>query len=279
MAVGLKNKRKIVLELVIILICLIWLLPVLISFNSAFKSPSEFISGTLFDIPGKISIIDNINYCFRNYGIDKHLVSSLIYALIGTIITILCSSMAGYGIVKLKPKFSFFLFFAIYAGTIFPFQMYLIPLSKMFYATGLYDTRWGMVLVYIALTIPFATFVYRQVFVTIPDEIDEAAQIDGCGPYQAYLKIYMPQLGSATAVVALFQSTWIWNDLIFGMILSRRVEVRPVMVGVMIMSGQAGANIPYLLSAVIVVSIPTILLFLFLRKYFIEGLSMVLAGD
>jgi len=243
------------------------------------KSPKDFIASTLFDIPKKIALVENISYSFQNYGIHKHLVSSFIYASVGALVTIVFSSMGGYAIIKLKPRLSFILFFAIYTGTIFPFQMYLVPLYKTFNSLGIYDTRLGLVLVYIALTIPFATFVYRQVFLTIPDEIDEAAQIDGCGALKAYISVYMPQLISTTAVVALFQSTWIWNDLMFGMVLSRRVEVRPVMVGLMVMSGQAGPNIPYLLAAVVVVSIPTILAFVFLRKYFIKGLTMLIAGE
>jgi len=117
-------------------------------------------------------------------------------------------------------------------------------------------------------------FVYRGFYTTVPREIEEAAKLDGCGPVRSFVAVFLPQSLPPTAVVALFQATWIWNDLLFGMVLSRTQYVRPVMVAVATMTGYGGGNIPWIMTAVIFTSIPTILLFVWLRRYFIQGMVL-----
>ena len=136
-----------------------------------------------------------------------------------------------------------------------------------------------MILIYAAICIPFSLFVYRGFYTTIPKEVEDAAKIDGCGPVKSFIYIFLPQSIASTAVVALFQATWIWNDLLFGMVLSRSDNVRPIMVTLTMMSGIGGVNYPLILSGVIFTSLPTILLFVLLRKYFISGLALSIAGE
>ena len=191
--------------------------------------------------------------------------------MVGVSICIVVSSMAAFSVTKLQPKWSFLIFIGIYSGTVFPFQMYLIPLFNMYNAFGIYNTKFGMFLFYATICTPFATFLYRGFFLAFPDEIMEAALIDGCGPVRLYFEIFIPQLAAPTAVVILFQAIWIWNDLLFGMILSATEDVRPIMVAITQVAGTGGGNIPVMMSGVIFSSIPTILLFIGLRKYFIQG--------
>ncbi len=104
--------------------------------------------------------------------------------------------------------------------------------------------------------------------------MEEAAKLDGCGPLRMLFRIFVPNSKAPTAVVALFQATWIWNDLLFGMVLTRKESIRPVMVAVASMMGFGGTSIPMLMAVVLVVSLPTIALFVFLRRYFISGMVM-----
>jgi multiple sugar transport system permease protein len=212
------------------------------------------------------------------YRLHEHFLNSLLYALAGAGIAIAVSSMAGFSIVRLKPRFFFLLFLVVYSGTLFPFQMYLIPVYKLFNRLGLYNTRIGLVLIYAAICTPFALFVYRGFYTTIPKDVEDAAKIDGAGPVRTYFSIFVPQSLPPTAVVALFQMTWIWNDLLFGMVLSRTQNIRPIMVALATMSGYGGGNIPYIMTGVIFTSVPTILLFVLLQKYFIKGMAMSAVG-
>ena len=268
------NPRKIPLYVVLVVLTLLWLLPAVSSFLVSFKSAEDFVSQTFADMPTKFYLFRNLANVLQQYRLQDNLASSFIYAAVGTVVVVLASSMAGFSIVRLRPRFNFFLFLVIYSGTLFPFQMYLIPVYRLFNTLSLYDTRTGMILVYSAICIPFSLFVYRGFYTTIPREIEEAAKLDGCGPVRSFVSVFLPQSLPPTAVVALFQATWIWNDLLFGMVLSRTQFVRPVMVAVATMTGYGGGNIPWIMTAVIFTSIPTIALFIGLRKFFIKGMVM-----
>lgn len=270
--------RKIPIYVIMIFLVLVWILPVWTSFLVSFKSAEDFVSAKFYEFPTRFAFHENLKKIIDIYKIQEHIISSLLYSAVGAGIAILFASMAGYSIVRLKPKFSFLLFFIIYSGTIFPFQMYLIPVYKFYNTTGLYDTRVGMFLIYAAICIPFSLFVYRGYYTTIPREIEEAAKLDGCGPVRAFFQVFVPNSVPPTAVVALFQATWIWNDLLFGMILTRTQRMRPIMVSLATMSGYGGGSIPYIMTGVIVASIPTIALFILLRKYFISGMILSSAG-
>jgi len=266
--------RKVPVYLVLIALTVLWVLPVLSSFLVSFKSSEDFVSQTFYQLPSRMYFLTNLVTVLEQYRLLDNLGNSLLYAAVGTLVVVIAASMAGFSIVRLRPKFNFLLFLIIYSGTLFPFQMYLIPVYRLFNTLNLYDTRTGMVLIYSAICIPFSLFVYRGFYTTIPREIEEAAKLDGCGPGRSFFSIFLPQSLPPTAVVALFQATWIWNDLLFGMVLSRTQSVRPIMVAVATMSGYGGGNIPWIMTAVIFTSIPTILLFIGLRKFFIQGMVL-----
>jgi multiple sugar transport system permease protein len=272
--------KKSILYIIIIILILIWLLPIWTSFLAAFKSPEDFINQKFYELPSEFSLIENFKNVFSIYKLHRHFLNSIIYAVAGGTIAIIAASLAGFSIIRLKPKFNFPLFLIIYSGTLFPFQIFLIPLYKMFNTIGLYDTRIGMILFYSAICIPFSLFVYRGFYTTIPREIEEAARLDGCNSFKLYLHIFVPQSIAPTAVIALFQMTWIWNDLLFGMILTRSRSTRPIMIALASMSGPSGGTIiPYAMAGAIFTSIPTILLFILLRKYFIQGMVLQISNE
>jgi len=273
-----EGTRKIPIYLILVVLVALWLLPVVTTFLVSFKSSQDFMSQRFYQLPTKISLVDNFRNVLKIYHLHEHFLNSLLYAVAGAGIAITVSSMAGFSIVRLKPRFFFLLFLVVYSGTLFPFQMYLIPVYKLFNRLGLYNTRIGLVLIYAAICTPFALFVYRGFYTTIPKDVEDAAKIDGAGPVRTYFSIFVPQSLPPTAVVALFQMTWIWNDLLFGMVLSRTQNIRPIMVALATMSGYGGGNIPYIMTGVIFTSVPTILLFVLLQKYFIKGMAMSAVG-
>ncbi len=266
--------RIVPLYIILVVLCALWLLPVLSTTLVSLKSPTDFVSQKFYQPPVHIYFLENLRKVLNEYKLNAHFINSLVYALAGGAVAIATASMAGFSIVRLKPKLNFVLFLIIYSGTLFPFQMYLIPVYRLFNVLGLYDTRTGMILIYSAICIPFSLFVYRGFYTTIPREIEEAARLDGCGPVRSFVSIFLPQSLAPTAVVALFQMTWIWNDLLFGMVLSRTQHVRPIMVALATMTGYGGGNIPWIMTGVVFTSVPTVLLFVLLRRFFIQGMTL-----
>ena len=263
-------------NIIMLFLCFLWLTPITTTLLVAFKSRTEYLNQKFYELPSAFGFFENLINSLESYRIHHHIGNSLFYAVTAGSLSIIFGAMAGYNLSRIKPKYNLLIFFIIYLGTVFPFQMYLIPLFKYYDKLNLYDTKTGMVLIYTALCIPFSLFVFRGYYNTMPKEVEEAAKIDGCGIYKTFLFIFLPNSIAPIAVVALFQMTFIWNDLLFGLVLSMSPDVRPVMVAVASMSGRSGGTMPWIMSTVILTSLPTILLFYLLKKHFITGMQMLL---
>jgi len=257
-----------------LVLAVFWIAPILILAMNAFKTPNEFLMTNGLTPPETMGLFDNIAKAWAK-GLSSGFVNSLIYGVVSSAGAVLFASLAAFGIVRLKIPQGLFWFLLIYSGTIFPFQMYLIPLFNMYLNTGLYDSKLGLIAFYIAICIPFCTFVMRGFFLTVPWEIQEAAAIDGANSWTVFWKIMFPMARAPMILLILIQFTWVWNDLLFGLVLSKSDGVRPVMVALMGMQGVYGATDgPSVIAATLVCSAPTLILFLLLQRYFVRGLTI-----
>ena len=251
-----------------------WLYPVFFLIVNANKTASEYSKGSKTEIIWSTSIFENAIKAW-NKGIGDGVLNSLLYGFAGSALAVFFAFLAAFGIVRLKMKNGLLWFLLLYSGTVFPFQMYLLPLFEAYVAVGIYNTKFGLILVYVGLCIPFSTFVLRGFFLTVPWEIQEAAKIEGATNFQILHKIMMPLAKAPILLVFLIQFTWIWNDLLFGMVLSRSVGVRPITTALIGMQNlYAQMDGPTILTATLLASIPTLLIFLLLQKHFIRGLTL-----
>jgi multiple sugar transport system permease protein len=247
----------------------IWVIPILFVLFNCVKQVKEYNIGNFWDVPKHFEVLFNWNYLVNRINIGSGMFNSFVYALVGSGLAVLFASLAAYSISSLRIRHKMFWFMFIYSGTIFPSQIYLIPLLKEYSITGLYDTKLGLIIFYTSICIPFSMFVMRNFFMGVPKELHEAARIDGASNFKIFYKIYMPIAKASASAVFLIQFTWTWNELMFGMTLSKSNTVRPVMTAVSLLSTD---NTPALLLACIIASLPTILLFLILQKNFEHGL-------
>jgi ABC-type glycerol-3-phosphate transport system permease component len=256
------------------ILAVFWIAPIVILAMNAFKTPHEFLMTSGFAPPTSFSIFTNVAHAWAK-GLSGGFVNSLIYGAVGSVGAVALASLAAFGIVRLKIPFGLVWFLLIYSGTIFPFQMYLIPLFQSYLQTGLYDSRIGMIAFYIAICIPFCTFVMRGFFLTVPWEVQEAASVDGASSWTIFWKIMFPMARAPLILLVLIQFTWIWNDLLFGLVLTKSDDVRPIMVALVGMQGVYGAQDgPSVIAATLICSAPTLILFLALQRYFVRGLTM-----
>ncbi|SHG27963.1 multiple sugar transport system permease protein [Kaistia soli DSM 19436] len=257
-----------------LILTVFWVLPIALLIMSAFKTPIEFSSTSTLALPQSFHLFDNIARAWAK-GMASGFVNSAIYGVVASVISVILAAMAAYGIVRLRIPQGMFWFLLIYSGTIFPFQMYLIPLFNLYLDTGLYDTRIGIIAFYVAITIPFCMFVMRGFFLTVSWQVQEAAALDGANSWQTFWRIMMPMARAPLILLILIQFTWIWNDLLFGLVLTKSESVRPIMVALAGMQGVYGASDgPSVIAATLVGSAPTLILFLALQRYFVRGLTL-----
>ncbi|MBM7677714.1 carbohydrate ABC transporter permease [Gracilibacillus alcaliphilus] len=236
------------------------------------KTRKEYNLGEFWDFPKGVSILENYEYINDRIDFMMGFMNSLLYGAIATTLAILFASLAAYAISALNIKGKMFWFMLIYSGTIFPFQMYIIPIFRMYSNVDLYDSKIGLLAVYTALCIPFCLFVLRNYFYSIPKELVESAKMDGASDFKIYVSIFMKMAKAPIAACFLFQFTWVWNDLLFGLTLSKSAEARPIMSSLSLLSGASGTNdVPSALLAAILASIPTFFIFLVLNKSFNYG--------
>jgi ABC-type glycerol-3-phosphate transport system permease component len=255
----------------------LWLVPVLLVLMNASKSLGDFTQGNIWSFPTTFDLFPNMMEALKMGDLGRGLLNSFGYGTLGAGLSIIIAALAAFGIVILRLSGGFYWFLVIYSGTVFPFQMYLVPLFKGYQKIGIYDTFYGMLLFYIAIAIPFCVFLLRNYMTTIPYEIVEAAQIDGFRSSAIFVRIIFPLLLPPISVLFLFQFTWIWNDLIFGMTLSRSENVRPVMSGLATMQGIFfRSGVTTLLAGIVLTSLPTVLLFFALQRNFIKGMSLTI---
>jgi ABC-type glycerol-3-phosphate transport system permease component len=267
--------------LLIGVVAVLWLIPLWMVVITAMKTTTEYVQdSSQWQLPQQpLNVFANIAQAWSTSGMGPGFEVSLLYGVVGAGLAIAFASLGAYAITWLPIRGRFFWFVLVFSGTIFPFQMYLIPLFKLYQDIGLYDTQLGMILFYTAIAIPFCLFVMRGFLATIPREQQEAARLDGSGDLGIFLRIIMPQARGAIAVLFLFQFTWIWNDLLFGLVLTTSDGVRPVSPSLAGLQGQfAHTGPPIILAAALLATLPTIITFLLLGRYMMRGLTLTTAG-
>ena len=262
------RKGHAVTNAVLVVLAVLWLIPILFLLIASMKTKQEYNMSYIWDMPRAFGWGVNFKYLMDYSTVLQSVVTSILYGLAGGFGCLVVASLAAYAIARLRIRFRMFWFLLIYSGTIFPFQMYLIPVFKAYMDTGLYNTRGGLMLFYVAITVPFAMFVLHNQFRSVSDEVVESSRIDGASKMRTLISIMLPMSKPSLIVVFMTQFSWCYNELMFGMTLVKTSDIRPVMATITSFSG----NVPALLVGCIVVSVPTILLYLFLNRNFDSGI-------
>lgn len=258
------------------IISVFWLTPLALVLVASTKSLEQFIEDGFFTLSGSLDqLLLNAQNATEAAKLWSGFFNSLLYGIVGAGAAVIISALASYALVWLRLRRPFLLFMLIYSGTVLPFQMYIIPLSQGFKEVGIHNTHAGMLLFYTTICIPFCTFVFRGYFLNVGNELLEAARIDGASRFRVFTSIVAPLSINPAILLFLTQFLWIWNDLLFGQVLSTSKDIRPIMPALAALSGDVNlATLPERMSAALVASIPALLLFFLLRKRFMQGLEL-----
>jgi glucose/mannose transport system permease protein len=202
--------------------------------------------------------------------------NSMIITVPAALISSLIGSINGYIFAKWRFPGADTLFILFLVGMFLPYQGILIPLVLTLQAVGLYATVVGLIMVHCIFGIPITALLFRSYFAGIPNELLDAAKIDGCGFFGIYRYILLPISMPAFAVVLLWQFTTIWNDYLIGLVVLSNPRLAPVNVAVQNIAGSWSVEWNVQMSAALIAAAPTIVVYLLLGKLFMRGL---LAGS
>ena len=185
---------------------------------------------------------------------------------------VLFSSMAGYAFAKLNFKGKNILFSLVLIQMMLPSQIFITPQYQMLARFGLTNTIFA--LVFPGLVSAFGTFFLRQAYLGIPDEIAEAAYLDGCNQWQTFTKVMAPLTKSSMASMAVFTAVFAYGDLMWPLIVNTDINMMTLSSGLATLRGQFSTNFPVMMAGSLLAMIPMVVLYLFFQKQFIEGVAM-----
>ena len=237
----------------------------------AFKKRTEIVKHPLALDFGKMSF-DNFAYAFKKMNLFKALGNTGFITVIALLIVIVCGSLAGFAIARIHHKAFRVFYTVVIALMVVPFIGALIPIVVLINRIGLYGSLWGNVLIQAAWNLPFSIFLFTGFMRALPKEMEDAAYIDGCSTYGIYLRIFLPLLKPVTATCCIRAGIGIWNDYLVSNSLLNSARQPTLMVAVYQFFGQYVSEYGYAFAGIIMASLPIVIMFLFLQKYFIKGL-------
>lgn len=253
-------------SVLIILFPFIWMLSTSIKpVNETFRVPPVLIP----DQP-TLSAYSDI-WVIRPFG--QYIKNSFIVSFGATILSIVISAPAAYAFARFRFRGQKLGVFLLLATQMVPYVMVAIPLFVTFSKIGIINTRLGLILADTAITIPFSVFMLRSYFITLPEQLEEAAMIDGCTRMQAFSRIIIPLSAPGIFSSAVYSFLLVWGEFLFAVILTDTDAARTVTVGLYTFIGQYQIQWNYLMAAITVVTIPVVVLFIWGQKYLVGGLT------
>lgn len=237
---------------------------------NSLKTEAEYFSN-IFGFPKTLNFT-NFRVAFERFNILVCARNSLIVTMGAIILQGLASSMAAYSFAKLPFRGSNKVYGIILACLMLPGQCLMVPVYLMMSKMGLISSYWSCILYFGATGIPFGTFVLTSQCHSIPDEILDAAEIDGANPVRTFTNIVFPLLRPAITTVAILGFLSCWNDLLYSMLLLQKNSVRTLTVEVATTVGKYSNNMPLLYTGLLLNCIPTVLVFIFFQKYIVQGM-------
>lgn len=215
---------------------------------------------------------ENYAEVFRVFPFGRYMVNTVKVSILVCLGTLATSSMAAYAFSRLKFPGRDMLFFLYLATLMIPRQVVLIPNFVIFRTMGLLDNHWSLVLT--GIFTAYGTFLLRQFFLSIPNELEEAAVIDGYGYWSRFLKIILPLAKPALTTLLIITLLHIWNEYLYALVFIQTDEKRTLTLGLAILRGDFDVKWNQVMAATIISIGPIVAIYLVAQKYFVEGIAL-----
>ncbi|MDQ0218131.1 carbohydrate ABC transporter permease [Peribacillus cavernae] len=269
---AIKTLAKPLLYLLLIGLSLLFLMPVYVMIVTSLKPLDQVTLSEMWKLP---ATLDFSSYATAFSKLAPNLLNSFYLVIPATILSALLGSLNGYVLSKWKFKGADTVFTLILFGMFIPYQSILIPMIQFLREIGLYNTITGLVFVHVVYGIPITTLMFRNFYAGIPDEMIESAKIDGAGFLRIFRYIIIPLSITGFVVVAIWQFTNIWNEFLFAVTITTSSQ-QPIMVALQNLSGSQIVQWNVQMAGALLAALPTLLVYIFLGKFFVRGL---LAGS
>ncbi|MBK7894827.1 MAG: carbohydrate ABC transporter permease [Candidatus Promineifilaceae bacterium] len=263
-----KSQRKLLLYIPLLLATAFYLIPLYLMLNTGFKSFAEVDLQTMWRLPSGLHF-DNFTAAFEQLA--PALWNSIRLVIPAAFISSVLGSINGFVLARWKFRGADFIFPFLLFGMFIPYQSILIPLVEFMRDINLYGGVPGLVLTHVIYGIPITTLTFRNYYATVPNELVESARIDGAGLLETYWNILLPLSIPSFVVVLIWQFTSAWNDFLFAVVLTSPANW-PITVALNNMAGSQIIEWNVQMAGAFIAALPTLLVYIFLGRYFLRGL-------
>lgn len=267
-----KTIRKLILTVIMLALSIVMILPFLWMLSSSFKPNANVFEFPIRWIPAKPTFENYLTAWFANIPFYVYILNSLKVSVASVVGEVCTSALAGYAFAKIKFKGRNVIFLFYIATLIFPNQMLLVPRFVIYKIWGLYDSLWALILP--GMFTAFGTFLLRQFFMTLPDELIEAAKIDGAGYFRTFAQIALPLCKPAISTLIIFSFVGSWNNYENALVFLNTKTLYTIPLGLLQFQSDDVTNYAAIMAASVISLVPIFILFMALQRYFIEGIAM-----
>lgn len=266
-----KVKKYPLVHLVLIAGSLIMLFPFLWMILSSFKTVGEQMSLPMKILPSSFTNFENYSRAWEAVSFVKLYANTMLMIVGRCACAVIFSSMAGYGFARMEFPGKKVLFMVVLIQMMVPGQIFIIPQYMMLAKVHLLNTVFA--LIFPGLVSAYGTFLLRQQYLSLPKELEEAAVLDGCSPWQVFTKIMMPVTKSSMAALGIFTALFAWKDLMWPLIANNDVNKMSLAPGLSVLQGICYTNKGALMAASVIATVPMLVIYIACQKQFMEGIA------
>ncbi len=254
------------------LLSLVAIFPLIWILLCSVKSSGDLIANPTKFLP-RVFTLENFIHVIDDLGFAVNIRNSIIIAASTTVIAIVISSMAAYGIVRFFPKLGALMSRVLVMTYMFPPILLAIPYSLVMAKLGLTNTRGGLVVVYLSFSVPYAVWMLVGFFKTVPIGIEEAARVDGANKFQTFTRIVLPLVMPGIVATAIYTFINAWNEFLYSLILINSTSKMTVSVALKSLQGSEILNWGDMMAASALVVVPSIIFFMFIQNKIAGGMA------
>ena len=268
------GRKNVILCIVSVLVLCFLLFPLFWTLNTSLKTEQEIFQNPPTFYP---HVLNTQSYAAQvetgDFNMFRSFANSFLISLSSMLIAVVLAVPASYAIARYRFKGRKIMLLFFLVTQMLPVSVLLTPMFIMFKGMHVYNTWWSAILADTTIGIPFSILILKNYFASIPKELEEAAYIDGCARFGAFMRILVPVAKPGIIVCAVFSFLYAWGDLAYGMTFILDQQKRPITAGIFNFMGQYGTKWSYLSAFAIVTIIPVALIFVFMQKYIIAGMT------
>ncbi|MCF6411613.1 carbohydrate ABC transporter permease [Pseudalkalibacillus salsuginis] len=271
-----KIGKNVFLYVLLISVSLIFIGPFLWLLSTALKSNAQDVFGFPPSFIPKPAVFDHFIEAWTAIPFPRYLLNSFLLLLIMVPSHIFLTALTAYPLARMNFPGRTFIFYAIIATMFLPEEGKLVPLFIIVEKLGMVDSWWGLIVP--GLIGGFSIFLMRQAYLTIPKEIEEAAIIDGCGPFRVWWSVILPLTKPTLAALSVFSFISVWNSFMWPLIILKDESLFPIALGLAYLSGTFGTDVKTMAAGVVISLVPIIIFYILMQRHFVSGLQGSIKG-